>query len=173
MIDDDFCSAERNPMTVSELHPAEALFLRCFRSWVLGIVSQDTRHWDQVWNTIGVSFPADDRAQVMSHFIEMIRSLELHGRRVIHHHQPDCPCVGPDELKVLTLLAACQNRRPHLARNIAQELVGDGGQNPLFAASITLAQLFEKCGLAMPVRDDWGTLQYSGGNVFYDRPTIH
>jgi hypothetical protein len=102
----------------------------------------------------------------------MIRVLTAHAHRNITYHQPCCPCIGPDEVGLLTLVTAVQRDQPALARLVGANFVNHEGLKMLLAAADLFASALKPRELplrfaycAEPVADI--------GAEFTAAPTVH
>lgn len=140
------------PTSMAELAPAERFVVWCFRRWVLGLRENNSGHWSLVWNEFARQLGACDGKAALSDFANLVRGLQCYARRTIHHHQPCCPCLGADEARIISLVAACQNGRTHLARALVEWMVEPDGAGELFEAAIRLAQVMRRHALNLPER---------------------
>ncbi|MFQ5784533.1 MAG: hypothetical protein ACE5H8_06885 [Alphaproteobacteria bacterium] len=137
---------------MAELDPAERLIVWAFRRWVLGLLENKGGYWSCVWNEFARQFGARDGKEALSSFATLIKGLQCYARRTIHHHHPCCPCLGADEVSLICFVAACQNRRPQLARSLAEWMVHPDGAGELLEAGIRLAQAMRRHALNLPER---------------------
>jgi hypothetical protein len=140
------------PTSTPELDPSERLIVWAFRRWVLGLYQNAGEHWSFVWNEFARQFGAKDGKEALSGFAGLIKGLQCYARRTIHHHQPCCPCLCVDELCLVRLVAACQNREPQLARALAEWMVQPDGAGELLEAGTRLAQVMRRHALHFPQR---------------------
>ncbi len=140
------------PTSTAELDPSERLIVWTFRRWVTGLRRNDGSHWSLVWSEFAHRFGAIDGKEALAHFAGLVMGLQSYARRTIHHHQPCCPCLGADEVSLICLIAACQNRQPSLARGLAEWMVQPDGIGELLQSSVRLAQIMGQHGLTFPER---------------------
>lgn len=140
------------PTTTKELEVAERLIVRSFRRWVVGLRHNDGKHWSQVWTDFAGRFGDADGKAALSGFARLIRSLQSHARRSITYHQPCCPCLSADEIRITNLIAACQERRLSHAHALAEWMVRPDGIGDLLDAASQLAHFMQCHGLLFPVR---------------------
>ena len=140
------------PTSMSELHASERLIVWSFRRWVLGLLENRGEHWSLVWNEFTRQFGAHQGKDALSGFAALMKGVQCHARRTIHHHQPCCPCLGDDEVCVLSLVAACQSRELRRARFIAEWLVEPDGVGELLQAGSRLAEMMRQHALILPER---------------------
>jgi len=135
-----------------ELDPSERLIVWSFRRWVLGLRENRGEHWSFVWNEFARQFGAPAGKEALSGFAALIKGLQCHARRMVHHHQPCCPCLGADEASVMCLVAACQSRQLARARALAEWLVEPDGVGELLQAGTRLAHIMRQHALIFPER---------------------
>ncbi len=155
-------------MTVNERHPvfanwpssfawldrAEHLILWSFHRWVLGLNENTAQHWSLVWNEFGREFGARQGRTALTGFASLVRALQCHARRNIRYHRPCCPCLGADELWLLSFVAACQRRDHTRARAVAEWKVRDQGIGDLLDAGARFARSMSDHALILTLRDD-------------------
>ncbi len=146
------CDETTLPTAMADLESAERFVVWNFRRCVLGICENNTEHWTHMWRAFVDRLGLEDGTEALTSFFAIVRALENYGRHTIHHHQPDCPCLGPDEFRIVTLIAACQGRRPHEARALTNALVQPEGTADLFQAAIRFGQFLTSRSLLLPDR---------------------
>lgn len=140
------------PTSTAELDPSERLIVWAFRRWLLGLPQNAGEHWSFVWNDFARQFGAQDGKEALSAFTGLIKGLQCYARRTIHHHQPCCPCLGADEVCLVSLVAACQNHQRQLARALAEWMVQSDGVGDLLEAGMRLARVMQRHSLNLPGR---------------------
>lgn len=162
------------PTAMAELDHAEQLVIWSFRRWITGFRDNQGCHWALVWREFERQFGEADGREALSALASLVAGLRGHARRRISHHQPCCPCIGPDEVTLICLIAACQHRRPRLARSVAQWLVTADGSGEVIGCGVRLGRVLRNHSLTMPWRITAGkealTDQAAG---FRASPTIH
>lgn len=138
------------PTSTRELTVGEHLLVWSFRRWVLGLRANDGGHWSLVWNEFARQFGPRDGRAALSAFARLIHTLLCRARRTLRHHQPCCPCLGADEVRIVALVAACQNGGP--ARALAEELAAPSATGDLLDAGGRLARIMARRNLALPAR---------------------
>jgi hypothetical protein len=129
---------------VGDLTEPEQLVLCCFRRWLAG-GAQRQMLWRQLTHEL-----APGKARTALRGLEaMIRVLTAHAHRNITYHQPCCPCVGPDEVGLLTLVTAVQRGQPALARLVGANFVNHEGLNVLLGAADLFASALKPCELPL------------------------
>ncbi|SLN30339.1 hypothetical protein [Oceanibacterium hippocampi] len=141
-----------DPAEMADLEPVERFIVWCFRRWVIGAHDRSTDHWGMVWNELAGGLGAADGREALTQFSGMIRALQEHARKTIHHHGPCCPCLGPDELRFIRLIAACQHRRPGEARALAEWMILPDGATALLQAATRLGQILRAHDVMLPDR---------------------
>jgi hypothetical protein len=135
-----------------ELDSSERLIVWSFRRWVLGLRENRGEHWSLVWNEFTRLFGAREGKEALSGFAALLKGVQCHARRTIHHHQPCCPCLGDDEAAVMRLVAACQSHQLLRARSIAEWLVEPDGVGEILQAGTRLAHIMRQHALILPDR---------------------
>ena len=136
-----------HPTSLSELELAERLVVWSFRRWVSG-----TENWALVEREFRRQF-ADTAAQgALRSFAMFVEALRCHARRVIRYHHPGCPCLGGDEICVLTMITAAQAGDTNLARATGRWLVRSAGLEPLTRAAGALGRAMARQDLHLPRR---------------------
>ncbi|GGF33817.1 hypothetical protein GCM10011611_45060 [Aliidongia dinghuensis] len=136
-----------HPTSLSELELAERLVVWSFRRWVSG-----TENWALVEREFRRQF-ADTAAQgALRSFAMFVEALRCHARRVIRYHQPGCPCLGSDEVCVLTLVTATQAGDMNLATATGRWLVRPEGLDRLVEAAAALGRAMACQDLLLPRR---------------------
>lgn len=132
-----------------DLAVAERLIVWSFRCWV-----SDPERWPLVWQEFTRQFPADLARPAMRAFEEFVAGICRRARRVIHYHQPRCPCLGSDELHVLAIIAAAQQNDIGAAENACRRLVYEDGVEGLFATAARLGRIMTSRRFLLPWRSD-------------------
>jgi len=140
------------PASTADLDPSERFIVWAFRRWVLGLQQNNGEHWSLVWSEFTRQFGVNDGREALSGFARVIKELQCHARRNIHHHHPCCPCLCADEISLVYFVAACQNRQSRLARGLAEWLVRPDGAGDLLEAATRLAGVMRRHALHLPVR---------------------
>jgi len=78
--------------------------------------------------------------------------LTAHATRNITYHRPCCPCVGPDEVALLTLVTAVQRSQPELARLVARNFVPHDRVSLILAAIDLFASALKRAAIELPLR---------------------
>jgi hypothetical protein len=137
----------RHPTTLGELDLAERLVVWSFRRWVSG-----TENWALVDHEFRRQFAEPAAKAALKSFAMFVEALRCHARRVIRYHQPGCPCLGCDEVCVLTLVTAAQAGDRNLAQATGRWLVRPEGLEALIDAAEALAQAMAHQDLRLPRR---------------------
>lgn len=161
------------PTSMNELDPSERLIVWAFRRWVLGLRENRGEHWSFVWNEFARQFGAREGKEALSGFAALIKGLQCHARRMVHHHQPCCPCLGADEAAVMCLVAACQSHQLSRARTLAEGLVEPDGVGELLQAGSRLARVMRRCALIFPERTGSVTIGREAARPETTGVTVH
>jgi hypothetical protein len=132
---------------VGDLTEPERLVLQCFRRWLAG----GAQH-DMLWRQLTRELPASDARAALGGLEAMIRVLTAHAHRNIAYHHPCCPCIGPDEVGLLTLVTAVQREQPALAHLVAANFVRPGRTRMLLAAADLFAGALKRGARELPLR---------------------
>jgi hypothetical protein len=132
---------------VGDLTEPERLVLHCFRRWLAG----GAQH-EMLWRQLTHELHAPDARAALGGLEAMIRVLTAHAHRNIAYHHPCCPCIGPDEVGLLTLVTAVQREQPALAHHVAANFVRPGGTKMLLAAADLFATALRRGARELPLR---------------------
>jgi hypothetical protein len=132
---------------VGDLTGPEQLVLGCFRRWLAGGTQRE-----MLWRLLTHELAAAEARAALKGLEAMIRVLTAHAHRNIAYHQPCCPCVGPDEVGLLTLVTAVQREQPALARLVAGNFVHHDGLKMLLAAADMFASALKRGARELPLR---------------------
>jgi len=136
-----------HPTTLGELDLAERLVVWSFRRWVSG-----TENWALVEREFRRQFAEGAVHGALRSFAMFVEALRCHARRVIRYHQPGCPCLGGDEVCVLTMITAAQAGDLNLAQATGRWLVRAEGLENLLEAAGALGQAMARQELHLPRR---------------------
>ncbi len=136
-----------HPTSLGELDLAERLVVWSFRRWVSG-----TENWALVEREFRRQFAEGAAHGALRSFAMFVEALRCHARRVIRYHQPGCPCLGCDEVCVLTMITAAQAGDMNLAKATGRWLVRAEGLEDLLQAAGALGQAMTRQDLHLPRR---------------------
>ena len=136
-----------HPTSLGELDLAERLVVWSFRRWVSG-----TENWALVEREFRRQFAEGAAHGALRSFAMFVEALRCHARRVIRYHQPGCPCLGCDEVCVLTMITAAQAGDTNLAKATGRWLVRAEGLEDLLQAAGALGQAMTRQDLHLPRR---------------------
>lgn len=140
------------PARLDQLTEGERLIAGNFRRWIAGHADGNPQHWMIVWNDLVGKLGAADGKAALGGLEALVRVIWSHARRSVRYHRPCCAMLGPDEYRVVALVAACQAGEWPAARLLAEWLVGDDGVGDLLGAGSRLARAIRKCGHDLPNR---------------------
>lgn len=140
------------PTSTAELEPAERLIVWAFRRWVFGLRRNTGEHLPLVWREFETRFGPCDSQEALSGFVGLINGLQCFARRKFCHHQPCCPCLGADEVRIVDFVAACQHRHMQLTRTMAEWMVESDAVGELIDNGRRVAQVLRRHGLLLPMR---------------------
>ncbi|WP_282606622.1 hypothetical protein [Pelagibius sp. Alg239-R121] len=135
---------------MSELSDGQQLVVWSFRRWLSGKQS-----WSLVWNEFAVRFGAEPARPLLSSFVRLVDAIRSGARRVVHYHQPCCPCVGADEALLTSIIGAAQAGRKDLVRTYALEMVQDPMADALVERALDLATVLSERGVEVPHQREW------------------
>jgi hypothetical protein len=115
---------------LGDLTEPERLVVGCFRRWLAGGTQRE-----MLWRLLAHELAPGEARTALRGLEAMIRVLTAHARRNITYHQPCCPCIGPDEVGLLTLVTAVQRDQPALARLVGANFVNHEGLGVLLGAA--------------------------------------
>ena len=160
--------APYHPTTLGELDLPERLVVWSFRRWVSG-----TENWALVEREFRRQFADSAAHGALRSFAMFIEALRCHARRVIRYHQPGCPCLGCDEVCVLTMITASQAGDTNLAKATGRWLVRAEGLDDLMQAAGALGQAMARQDLHLPRRIGDDTRPVPRPEQFDGTITIH
>lgn len=131
----------------SDLAESEQFVLGALRRWLAGAGQREV-----LWRTLAHELaPARARAALKG-LEATIRVLTAHAARNIEYHRPCCPCVGPDEIGMLTMITAVQRGQAALARLIARNFVAPERVSLILATVGVFAAALGAAGVELPLR---------------------
>ena len=160
--------ASYHPTTLGELDQPERLVVWSFRRWVSG-----TENWALVEREFRRQFADGAAHGALRSFAMFVEALRCHARRVIRYHQPGCPCLGCDEVCVLTMITAAQAGDLNLAKATGRWLVRADGLDDLMQAAAALGQAMARQDLHLPRRLGDDTRPVPSMDRFDGTITIH
>lgn len=126
---------------------SEQLVLSCFRRFLAG-----PQHREILARTLAHDLaPAEARA-AMKGLEATIRVLTAHASRNIAYHRPCCPCVGGDEVALLTVVTAVQRGETILARMVARNFVPEERLGLILGAVSVFADALKRTAVELPLR---------------------
>lgn len=137
---------------MADLEPGEEILVRAFRRWVLGLRENTGEQWSSVWNDFARRFGARDAKEALTGLAGIVKGLQCHARRTIHHHHPCCPRLHADEVSIVCFVAACQDRRTRSVRALAEWMVHLDGVGDLLAGGLSVAGILGRHALRLPQR---------------------
>lgn len=160
--------ASYHPTTLGELDLPERLVVWSFRRWVSG-----TENWALVEREFRRQFADGAAHGALRSFAMFVEALRCHARRVIRYHQPGCPCLGCDEVCVLTMITAAQAGDLNLAKATGRWLVRAEGLDDLMQAAGALGLAMARQDLRLPRRIGDDTRPVPRPEQFDGTVTIH
>ncbi len=130
-----------------DLTEAEQLVIRSLRRSLAGGPQRE-----MLWRSLAYELDAGEARAAMKGLEAMIGVLTAHAQRNIAYHQPCCPCIGPDEVGLLTLVTAVQREQHALAKLVAGNFVCDAGLRVLLAATDMFAAALKRGARELPLR---------------------
>lgn len=144
------------PTGLGQLCPAERQVLWWFRSWVLGGGPEGRLRLRAAQRSVEDQLGADAE-RFLGLLAETVACLRAHARNAIPVHAPCCPCVGPHEAAMLTLISAHQYEQAGLAAAFGRWLVEEDGRARLSEAVAAMAEMLFWHGLMLTCRlPDYG-----------------
>lgn len=140
------------PTSVMELDRSERFISKVFRLWVLGLHQGNPAHWSTAWNEFALTFGPLNGKKALGHFSGLIKAFQGYAKQTILYHQPDCPCLGTDEIRIICLIASCQHHDYSLAHRLAGWMVQQEGVGEMLNAGSGFANQMAGNGLELPLR---------------------
>ena len=132
---------------LADLTEPEQFVLGCFRRWLAGPAQREI-----LWRTLSYELDSGEARTALKGLEIVIRAVTAHAHRNVSYHQPCCPCVGGDEIGLLTLVTAVQREQPELARLVARNFVHAEGMTTLLAAASVFAAALKRADVELPLR---------------------
>lgn len=151
----------------ADLTEAELLVLGCFRRWLSGPEQRE-----MLWRSLAHDLPQTEARTALKGLEATIRVLGAHASRNIRYHRPCCPAMAPDEVGLLSLVAAVQRRQHELADLVAGNFVDRAGVRPLIAATDLFAAALERAAVKLPLRFAYCAEGIPGAEAA-PAPTLH
>jgi hypothetical protein len=141
------------PTETTEIADDDRLIAWALRHWVLG--HADDRHWSLVWRELAGLHGGEAASEAVTALAAVVRTICDHARRGFVHHQPCCPCLAPDEYRLIAFLGACLAGEARRAAGLAEWMVRPDGIAALIESGARLARAISS-GRAAPAheRDD-------------------
>ena len=140
------------PTLTADLHSSENLVVWSYRSWAMAIQAGGEQRWRLLRYEFRRQFGVASSEAALDRFSVMMRQIGSHARAPMQYHMPCCPCLGEQEVGVLSLVAACQARQWSLARRIASCLVDAEAAGSVIAAANAVADLMRRHLPPLPLR---------------------
>lgn len=140
------------PLDLAALSPPERLVVEAMRWWIAGLRATSAAPWSRAWNDLAVRLGPEDARSAVAAVAGLARALLEHARRPIAPHPPCCARVNADEMRLVSLVAACQGGDGPRARAGAEWLVEPDGVGDLLAAGTRLAAALSRHRLHLPAR---------------------
>ena len=148
----DDASGRNWPTLTAELHSTEHLIVWSYRSWAMAIQSGGDQRWRLLRYEFRRQFGSACGEAALDRFSALMRQIGANARAPLRYHAPCCPCLGAQEVCVISLVAACHARQWSLARRIAACLVLADGVGAAIAAASAFADMMRRHLPAMPLR---------------------
>jgi hypothetical protein len=140
------------PTLVWMLSSGERLLLWAWRLWLEGTVHKDPARLERTWSgTIRMLGPERARRALDAMQALIYRSVR-HARGEISYNPSCCRRVGPDEYRLLCLVAAAGAGETAAAEAHARALLAGGDGADLLTPARELAEALAEAGYALPHR---------------------
>lgn len=137
---------------VCDLVSGERLLLWAYRSWLEGLTArQPTRH-QEVWNGLSRQLGAEPARRLLGALSRLIYRCVREAQGEIAYHPNCCRQVGPDECRLLGLVAATGHCEAALARDQAARLLRGGSGEDLLSPAAEIAGVLQEAGYDLPLR---------------------
>lgn len=140
------------PTLTADLHPSENLIVWSYRSWAMAIQAGGEQRWRLLQYEYRRQFGLVTSDEALARFSAMMRQIGENARVQMSYHAPCCPCLGEQEVSVMSLVAACQARQWSLARRIANCLVEPDAIGTIIAAAEAVSDLMRRHLPPLPLR---------------------
>jgi len=127
--------------TISSIESEQAL-VWAFRQWVCGHIQGRACHWQLAWQRLSDLLGQEDGTRAVVALEAMVRVICRHALRPISYHEPPCPCIGADERRIMSVVAACQRSAWKAAASSAERLIDAEGTGELIGAAARIGTLF-------------------------------
>ncbi|MEK9662767.1 MAG: hypothetical protein VW644_13740, partial [Alphaproteobacteria bacterium] len=94
------------PTLTVDLHPSENLVVWSYRCWAMAIQSGGDQRWRMLHYEYRRQFGIGASEEAIGRFSAMMRQIGAHARMRMQYHAPCCPCLGEQEVGVMSLVAA-------------------------------------------------------------------
>lgn len=132
---------------LADLTESEQLVLSCFRRFLAG-----PQYREMLWRSLTHEFEVADARAALKGLEATIRVLTAHASRNIAYHGPCCPCVGPDEIALLTVVTAVQRGEAELAQLVARNFVPEPRIALMLGAVAVFAEALRRAAVELPLR---------------------
>ncbi len=150
---DDLPSCGRPwPAHLFELTPAEQLLLNGMRRWIAGWVCMSTEPWEHAWADFARHLGTREGRAAVAALAALVDTLRRHVRRSFHYHQPCCPCIGADEIRLVLLTGAAQRGERLRVEAMARWLVHEGAVGEILRHAAAIGAALARGGLVLPER---------------------
>lgn len=155
------------PSSMPELTLAELLLIRAFRRWCLGIQLNAAHHLSILRDAFTEQLGGEDGKLATASFVTLLVRLQDQARHQIHYHQPYCPCIGADEVWLVSFVGALQHGDFLHARYLAEWMVCEDGVGGLLEAGGSIASTLRTHSLEIPNRHRSGRPAKTGPNTIH------
>jgi len=150
---------------LADLTESEQLVLSCFRRFLAG-----PQHREMLWRALTHEFDSAEARAALKGLEATIRVLTVHATRNIAYHRPCCPCVGPDEVALLTMVTAVQRGEPELAHLVARNFVPEPRIGLILGAVAVFTEALTRAAVELPLRFAHCAEASLGGGMIEDPP---
>ncbi|PPR61339.1 MAG: hypothetical protein CFH10_01191 [Alphaproteobacteria bacterium MarineAlpha4_Bin2] len=140
------------PTRMQELVEIESLLIRSYRRWIAGMRLNDERYWSVVWVELSGALGNQSARTILGGLQSLIVGIGNNSRRSLRIYPPCCGFICTDELLILTLISAHQQRHHSRARSTAEWIVSTNGISVLLAGSRRIADTLTAREIILPNR---------------------
>ena len=132
------------PTLAIELDPMENLIVWSYRSWAMAVQHGGQQRWRLLRYEYRRQFGVASGQPALDRFSVLMCQIASHARAPLKYHAPCCPCLGQQEVALMSVVAACQARQWSLARRVADCLVTVDGVGAVIAAGSGVADMMRR-----------------------------
>ncbi|WP_119169373.1 hypothetical protein [Algihabitans albus] len=138
--------------SVCDLAAGERLLLWSYRSWLEGLVAKQPKRHEQVWSGLSRELGTEPARRLLGALSRLIYRCVREAQGEIAYNPNCCRRVGPDEYRLLALIAAAGRQEAAVARDQARRLLRGGPGEDLLSPAAEIATVLSEAGYDLPRR---------------------